>query len=62
MAYIAVGDRRYEKPNMAALEGELGRSILDAIRSTPKPSYEALDRKCSEVSERMRKAKADGTF
>lgn len=62
MAAIVLDNVTYGKPNMAALEGDLGRRILDAIASTPRPDFERLDRECAEVNRRMLEAKANGTF
>ena len=60
--YIEVDGVKYWKPNMAALEGELGRSIMQHVRNTPPLDYEALAKRSKEVSDRMRKVKEDGTF
>lgn len=62
MHAIRVGDVTYGKPNMAALEGDLGRRIMKAIHDTKKPDFSQLDARCAEVSARMNEAKAHGTF
>lgn len=54
--------RKYGKPNMAALEGEWGRRIMEEIRNSPKPDYEERRRKSAEISARIRAAKDNGTF
>ena len=60
--YIEVDGVKYWKPNMAALEGELGRSIMQHVRNTPRVDYDKLDAEIGEIEARMRKAKEDGTF
>ena len=60
--YIESEGRKYYKPNMAALEGELGERIMKHIRETPPPDFTELDREVAEINERIRKAKEDGTF
>lgn len=60
--YIEVDGVKYWKPNMASLEGELGRSIIEYIRNTPKPDFARLEAEADEIEARMRKAKEDGTF
>ena len=62
MASITVNGVTYGKPNMAALEGELGRRIMETIRSTPRPDFTEIDKKCAEYNARIAKAKEDGTF
>lgn len=62
MAAIVLDNVTYGKPNMAALEGDLGRRIMDVIASTPRPDFTRLDKECEEVNRRMREAKANGTF
>ena len=62
MAAIISNGITYGKPNMAALEGELGRRIIDTIMSTPRPDLTELERKCAEVNARMQEAIDNGTF
>ena len=62
MAAIVVDGVTYGKPNMAALEGELGRRIIDHILATPPVDFRRLDEECEEINRRMREAKANGTF
>lgn len=50
------------KPDMAALEGEWGRRVFEAIARAPKPDFSELDRRCQEAEEAIRKAKANGTY
>ena len=47
---------------MAHLDGELGRSIMETIRNTPPVDYAELDRQCAEIEARIRQARADGTY
>ena len=60
--YIEANGVKYWKPNMAALEGDLGRSIMEHIRNTPRPDYAKLQAEADEIEARIRKAKEDGTF
>ena len=60
--YIESEGVRYWKPNMAALEGELGASIMKQIRETPPPDFTESDKRVAEFNARIRKAKEDGTF
>lgn len=62
MHAVRVGDITYGKPNMAALEGELGRRILEVVRSTEKPDFSKLNAKCAEVNARMNEARRHGSF
>ena len=59
--YIEVNGVKYWKPNMAALEGELGRRIIDYIRNT-KTDYSESETRVRELNERIRKAKENGTY
>ena len=60
--YIESEGVKYYKPNMAALDGELGARIMKEIREMPPPDFEKLDRECAEFNERIRKARENGTF
>ena len=60
--YIEVNGVRYYKPNMASLEGEWGRQIIEEIRNTPPPDFTEIDAEVKEFNERIRKAEEDGTF
>ena len=60
--YIESNGVKYWKPNMAALEGEVGRRTIEHIRNTPPPDYTQLEADVREINERMRKAKENGTF
>ena len=62
MGAIVVDGVAYGKPNMANLEGDLGRRIIETILATPPSDTTELDRRCEQVSRRMREARADGTF
>ena len=60
--YIESEGVRYYKPNMGALEGELGARIMKQIRETPPPDFAKVDREVAEINARMRDAIANGTF
>ena len=62
MASIVSNGITYGKPNMAALEGELGRRIMDTIVSAPRPDQAEIDRRCAEISGRIQEARDNGTF
>ena len=55
-------DASVVKPDMAALEGEWGRRVFEAIARAPKPDFSELERRCRESEEAIRKAKANGTY
>ena len=59
---LTVDGVTYGKPNMAALDGELGRRIIETIRSTPRLDYSRLDRECQEIEENVRKARENGAY
>ncbi|NEX00446.1 hypothetical protein SAMN04487829_0013 [Pseudobutyrivibrio sp. NOR37] len=52
----------YIKPNMGALHGRIGRSILETILNTPKPDDSKLRERAKEVEALMLEAKKNGTF
>lgn len=60
--YLEVDGVRYYKPNMAALEGEWGREIIEEIRNAPHPDFTESDKRVKAFNERMRRAKEDGSF
>ena len=60
--YIEVDGVKYWKPNMASLEGELGRQIIEEILNAPRPDYDKLDAEADEIEARIRKARQDGTY
>ena len=60
--YIEVDGKKYWKPNMAALEGDLGRRIIDYIRNSPKTDFSESEARVREWNERVRKAEENGTF
>ena len=62
MGYILSNGVKYGKPNMAALEGEMGRRIIERIMNTPRPDYERLQRESDAIAQRIKKAQADGTY
>ncbi|SDA70762.1 hypothetical protein SAMN02910275_02308 [Butyrivibrio sp. INlla18] len=39
---------RYYKPNMGALRGRIGESIIETILNTPRPDHKELDREADE--------------
>ena len=43
----------YSKPNMAALEGEMGQRIFETIRNAPDTDWNRLDAKSREIEERI---------
>ena len=55
-------DSSVAKPDMAALEGEWGRRVFEAIARAPKPDFSEIERRCQESEEAIRKAKANGTY
>lgn len=50
------------KPDMAALEGDWGRRVFEAIAKAPKPDFAEIERRCRESEDAIRRAKSDGTF
>lgn len=60
--YIESEGVKYWKPNMAALDGDLGSQIVHDIKSTPAPDFDKLKAQAEDINERMRKAKKDGSF
>ena len=49
---------RYWKPSITNLDPDLGRSIFETIRSTPRPDREALNRHADEILQRFLDAQA----
>ena len=47
---------KYIKPNMAALEGEIGQEIYNTILNVPDTNWEELHRKSKEIEKRILKA------
>lgn len=39
---------RYYKPNMGALRGKIGESIIETILNTPRPDHSELNRDADE--------------
>ena len=62
MGAIVANGVTYGKPNMASLEGELGRRIMETIRSTPPLDLEKLRRECDELGARMDEERSNGTY
>ncbi len=61
----AIMKRKYyppEKPNIGALHGKVGMSIIETIRNTPKPDRKELEKQCAEIEARVLAAKSNGTF
>ena len=54
--------RVYGKPNLAALDGELGRLVYEEITTAPSPDWTALEEECARVEARIREAMANGTY
>ncbi|AOZ96070.1 hypothetical protein [Butyrivibrio hungatei] len=49
----------FYKPNMGALRGKIGESILETIRNTPRPDHSALKKEADEyLKARMAEKKA----
>lgn len=48
------------KPYMGALDGWIGKSIIDTIRNTPKPDRTELNRKADECIAAILAEKANG--
>ena len=62
MAHIVSNGVEYGKPNIYAMEGEMGRRIMERIRNTPRVDYERLRRESDEIAARIREAQANGTY
>ena len=62
MAAVISNGVAYGKPNMAALEGELGRRIIHTILTTPKPDSAEFEQRCADISARIQRARDNGTF
>ncbi len=43
-----VKEIRYYKPNMGALRGKIGMSIIETIMNTPKPDHSELKKEADE--------------
>ena len=57
--------KRYKqpiKPNIGALKGRIGMSIIETIRNTPKPDHTELRKRCDELEAKILAARANGTF
>ena len=52
-AFVKVNRVTYSKPNMAALEGEMGQRIFETIRNAPDTDWNRLDAKSREIEERI---------
>lgn len=51
---------RYVKPNIGALHGRIGRSILETIRNTPRPDRTDLEKRADEARARLLAARKNG--
>ena len=51
---------RYVKPNMGALHGRIGRSILETIRNTLRPDRTELNRRADAFFESLMAENANG--
>ena len=41
-------EKHYYKPNMGALRGKVGESIIETILNAPRPDHSELDREADE--------------
>ena len=57
--YIEADGKKYWKPNMAALEGDLGRRIIEHIKNTPRADFSESEARVRELNERIGKAIED---
>ena len=53
---------KYYKPNIGALHGPVGMSIVETIKNTPRSDHAILDQKCEAVKKKAQMALEDGTF
>lgn len=56
MQTATTGDATYGKPNMAALEGDMGRSIYEAVLNAPDTDWDALRAQSHAIEERVAEA------
>ena len=45
--------RRYKKPNMAALPPDIGRRVIEVIRSTPAPDRKKMHEEAMRIEKDM---------
>ena len=62
VAAIVSNGVTYGKPNMTALDGDLGRRIIKTILTAPRPDPAELERTCAEVNAKIQEARDNGTF
>lgn len=55
---MTTGSKTYGKPSMTNLPVDLGRRIFNTIMNTPKPDDREVDRKASEIEDRIRAARS----
>ena len=53
---------KYYKPNIGALRGPIGMSIVETIRNAKKPDLSQLEKECEEREKRIMAAIENGTF
>ena len=46
-------DTRFHRPNVAALEGPVGRSIFETIRDAPQPDWERISEQSRALEQRI---------
>ncbi len=51
----------YVKPNMGALHGKVGLSIIETILNTPRPDDTELEKECERLEERMLATQRNGS-
>lgn len=56
MQTATTGDATYGKPNMAALEGDVGRSIYEAVLNAPDTDWDALRAQSQAIEKRIAEA------
>ena len=48
------------KPNIGALKGRVGMSIIETIRNTPKPDHTVSEKRVAEFTKRVLAERANG--
>ena len=46
-------EMRMSKPNMAALDGPMGRSIFETIRDAPEPDWDRIEAQSKALEKRI---------
>ncbi len=50
------------KPNIGALHGHIGMSIIKTIRKTPRPDFTEMDKQICEYSQKVMAEKANEQY